>query len=118
VALVPGITGRREALCAACLRIRDKLPAGFLTLGGDFLKEHRGDIMHLVRNTVDAQQMEHPMKRVMDITGKPGAIEITFTDIHLPRTVGKAIERAYDGDLDTQFARESGIVRAYWSRAD
>ena len=97
-------TSAADALCPACQRIRDRVPAGFLFLSGDFFRKHREDIMHLIRNTVDVQQKEHPMKR--------------FTDIHLPRSVGKAIERAYDGQLDIQFAEGSGIARAYWSRDD
>ena len=65
-----------------------------------------------------AQQMEHPLKRVMRVFETEGAVEVTFTDIHLPRTVGEAIERAYDGELDIQYAEESGIARVYWSRND
>lgn len=107
-----------DALCPACQRIRDRVPAGFLSLSGDFLPEHRDEIMHLLRNTVDAQQKEHPVKRIMSIAESEHGIEVTFTDIHLPRTVGEAIQRAYDGDIDIQFARESGIARVYWSRND
>lgn len=111
-------TNAAEALCPACMRIRDRVPAGFLTLSGDFLQKHREDVMRLLRNTVDAQQKEHPIKRIMDIAEVDDGVEATFTDIHLPRTVGEAIRRAYDGVLDIQFAKESGIARAYWSRND
>lgn len=111
-------TNAADALCPACMRIRDRLPAGFLTLSGDFLQKHREDILHLLRNTVDAQQKEHPVKRIMDITDTGGEVAVSFTDIHLPRTVGEAIRRAYNGELDIQYAEESGISRAYWSRND
>lgn len=109
-------TAAADALCPACQRIRDQVPAGFLTLSGDFLQAHRDEIMHLLHNTVDAQQREHPVKRIMRTSESDHGIEVTFTDIHLPRTVGEAIERAYDGELDIQFARGSGIARVYWSR--
>jgi NMD protein affecting ribosome stability and mRNA decay len=111
-------TGAAEALCPACQRLRDRVPAGFLTLGGGFFRQHRDDIMHLVRNTVDAQQKEHPMKRLMNIEDADEGVVVTFTDIHLPHTVGKAIEQAYDGELEIRFGDESGIARAYWSRQD
>lgn len=107
-----------DALCPACQRIRDQVPAGFLTLSGDFLQAHREEIMRLLQNTVDAQQQEHPLKRIMRTAESEAGIEMTFTDIHLPRTVGEAIQRAYDGELDIQFAKESGIARVYWSRDD
>jgi NMD protein affecting ribosome stability and mRNA decay len=111
-------TNAADALCPACMRIRDRVPAGVLTLGGSFLQKHRDDIMHLLRNTVDAQQREHPVKRIMDIAEAGGEVEVTFTDTHLPRTVGEAIRRAYDGVLEIKFAEESGIARANWSRND
>jgi NMD protein affecting ribosome stability and mRNA decay len=109
---------RTEVLCPACQRIRDKVPAGFLTLEGEFFRQHRKEILNLVENTVDFQQKEHPMKRMMDVKEADDGVVVTFTDIHLPHTVGVAIERAYDGELEMQFAEESGIARAYWSRPD
>ena len=73
--------------------------------------------MHLVHNKVEEQKAQHPMKRLMGAADqKGGGIEITFTDMHLPRGVGEAIERAYEGDLEIQYTEESGIVRVYWKR--
>jgi hypothetical protein len=45
-----------------------------------------------------------------------GGITITFTDMHLPRGVGQAIERAYQGELDIQYTKEAGILRVFWQR--
>jgi len=103
--------------CPACQRIHDKVPAGFLTLSGPFLDEHRDEIMHLVHNKVEEQKAQHPMKRLMTIEDQQGGgVAFTFTDMHLPRGVGEAIERAYEGDLEIQYTEESGIVRVYWKR--
>ena len=111
-------TAAADVLCPACQRIRDQVPAGFLTLSGNFLQAHREEILHLLRNTVDAQQKEHPVKRIMRTAESEHGIEVTFTDQHLPRTVGSAIKRAYDGELNIQFAEESSITRVSWSRDD
>lgn len=109
--------GAHEHPCPACQRIRDRIPAGFLTLQGDFLPEHREEILHLVRNKVKTEEVEHPMKRIMDIEDtEDGAVVITFTDTHLPAGVGRAIRNAYEGDLDIHYTDEAGIVRAYWKR--
>ena len=115
-ALPPLSEKAAATLCPACQRIRDRVPAGFLTLSGEFLPEHHDEIMHLLRNTVAAQQMQHPLKRIMRVTETEAETEVTFTDMHMPRTVGEAIERAYKGELDIQYAEESGIARVYWSR--
>lgn len=103
--------------CPACQRIHDKVPAGFLTLSGTFFDEHRDEIMKLIHNKVEEQKAQHPMKRLMATDAQPdGGIAVTFTDTHLPRGVGEAIERAYEGDLEIQYTEESGIVRVYWKR--
>ena len=110
-------TKANEELCPACRRIREKVPAGFLTLSGGFFENHRDEIMKLVHNKVEAQKAQHPVKRIMDIEDRDdGSVVITFTDIHLPGGVGEAIEHAYKGELDIQYTREAGIVRATWMR--
>lgn len=109
--------GAAEETCPACRRIHDRVPAGFLYLSGDFFDTHRDEIMHLVRNKVDYEKAQHPMKRLMNVEEQDdGSVVITFTDVHLPRGVGDAVESAYQGDLDIHYTEEAGIVRVYWSR--
>src|SRR5690606_32709856 len=90
-------------LCPACLRIRDRVPAGILTLDGDFFQAHREEIINLMHNKVESEKSRHPMKRLMAIDFQDdGKAVVTFTDMHLPRGVGEAIARAYEGALDIQ----------------
>jgi hypothetical protein len=106
-----------KILCPACRRVRDRVPAGFLTLSGPFLAEHREEILNLIRNKVDAEKGQRPMKRLMDISDEPdGELVITFTDEHLPEGVGNALESAYEGELTIKFSDEAGIIRATWHR--
>ncbi len=102
--------------CPACQRIRDRVPAGFLNLAGDFFTAHRDEVMSLVQNTVERQKAEHPLKRIMDMSEEDGGLVITFTDMHLARSVGEEIARAYEGELDIQYPEKSGLVRVYWRR--
>ena len=107
----------KEELCPACRRIHDRVAAGYLTLSGVFFDEHRDEIMHLVDNKVEEQKAQHPMKRLMGVeVQENGDTVITFTDVHLPRGVGEAIERAYEGELDIHYTEEAGIVRVFWRR--
>src|SRR6185312_9337807 len=39
-----------EQLCPACQRIHDHFPAGYVVVKGDFLKDHRDEILHLIEN--------------------------------------------------------------------
>jgi len=106
-----------ELLCPACQRMRDNIPAGILTLKGDYFTEHRDEIMRLVNNKVDAQNKQHPMKRLMGVEQQDdGSCEISFTDMHLPRGVGEAIEHACKGELDIRYTRDADLVRVYWQR--
>ncbi|MGC1951366.1 MAG: BCAM0308 family protein [Gammaproteobacteria bacterium] len=109
-------TEANEQLCPACRRIRDRVPAGFLTLGGSFFKEHREEIVNLIHNKVDSEKRQHPMKRIMAMEDQEDKLVITFTDIHLPRGVGEAIERAYEGSLGLHYEPEASIVRVTWER--
>ena len=103
--------------CPACQRIHDKVPAGILKVAGEFFETHRDEIMRLIHNKVEEQNAQHPMKRLMTVEDqKDGSVVLTFTDMHLPRGVGEAIERAYEGDLEIQYTEGSGIVRVYWKR--
>lgn len=106
-----------EETCPACQRIEDKVPAGFLTLTGGFFQAHSDEILRLVHNKVEEQKAQHPMKRLMAIEDRGSeTVVISFTDMHLPRGVGEAIERAYEGELDIQYTNEGGILRVYWKR--
>ncbi len=107
-----------ENLCPSCQRIRDKVPAGYLTLSGNFFETHRAEIMNLVRNKEESEKAQHPMKRLMGVEDQKGSAIITFTDTHLPRGVGEAIEKAYEGTLDVHYTEESNIVRVTWMRKD
>ncbi|MGD8910553.1 MAG: BCAM0308 family protein [Chromatiales bacterium] len=106
-----------ETRCPACQRIHDRFPAGYLTLRGAFFETHREEIMHLVHNHVERQRLQHPLQRIIDTTTLDnGGVEISFTEYHLPKGVGEAVKNAYQGDLQINFAQESGHARVSWER--
>lgn len=110
-------TAADEVRCPACQRIHDRMPAGFLTLNGDFFREHREEIMHLVHHHVERQRLTHPLQRIIETTPlADGGIEISFTEYHLPKGVGEAVKNAYQGDLQIVFASEAGQARISWQR--
>ncbi len=41
---------------------------------------------------------------------------ITTTDLHLPRRIGEAFRRAYDGELTIDHEKKSYLVRVTWTR--
>ncbi len=106
----------KEHLCPADARVRDRVPASFLTLGGGFFMEHKEEIMNLVRNFETRQKAEHPMKRIMGMEDQEQGMVITFTEPHIARGIGEAIHDAYEGELDYAYQDEENMLRVYWSR--
>lgn len=106
----------QETMCPACHRIEDQVPAGFLTLSGEFLAQHREEIIGLIQNTEAREKAEHPMKRIMAFEDAAGQLQVTFTDPHLARNVGTAIAHAYGGELDYAYQKNEHQLRVTWAR--
>jgi len=107
-------TAHRD-ICPACHRSRDYYPAGFLSLKGAFLQSHRAEIMRLVHNHELYERAEHPLKRIMAVEEKEGATLVTTTDIHLARSLGDALHRAYHGELEYHYSTEQNQLRVSWT---
>lgn len=103
-------------LCPACHRIHDRLPSGYVRLEGEFLLEHRGEMLDLIRNIEAREKAAHPLKRVMDIVDEDGGVLVTTTDIHLAHGIGEALHRAYKGSLDLHYSPDEILLRVRWSR--
>jgi len=108
--------GAHEQTCPACHRIHDKFPAGHVTLKGDFLREHRDQILHLVRNHEAKEKAEHPLERIMAIEDTADGVLVTTTDTHLARDIAEALYHAYKGELEFHYNKEENLLRATWNR--
>lgn len=108
--------GSHRELCQACQRVRDKFPAGVVTLRGGFVSEHKDEILNLARNLEQGEKEEHPLHRIMKIEARSAAIHIETTDIHLPRRIGEALRRAYKGELALRYGQDGCFVRVNWNR--
>lgn len=105
-----------EVLCQACHRINDRYPAGVVTLSGAVVAQKKAELIRLARHQEQAEKSEHPFNRIIDIEEGPDRIVINTTDIHLPRRIGEAIERAFHGALDMHFDQGGYFVRVDWRR--
>jgi NMD protein affecting ribosome stability and mRNA decay len=104
-------------LCPACQRIADDYPAGYVTLEGSFLDEHRDEILGIALNVESREKTEHALKRIIAIeSGANGGLVITTTDPQLARAIGEAIHAAYAGDLSYAYAKNEDLLRVTWRR--
>ena len=108
--------GAKQATCPACMRMHEKLPAGFLTLEGEFLAAHRDEIVSLLRHEADHERSEHPMNRIIGFESDGARTVVTTTDIHLPQRMGTALRHAFQGALSVEYADSDYTVRAHWQR--
>lgn len=104
------------ALCPACHRIRDRLPAGYVGLGGKFFREHREQILQLVRHREAREKAARPLVRIIAIKDTSEGVLVTTTDTHLARDIAEALYSAYKGELDYRYNKEENLLRAAWSR--
>jgi NMD protein affecting ribosome stability and mRNA decay len=102
--------------CPACHRVHDNYPAGFVTLAGPFFDGHCEEIRRLIQHHAEHERTEHPLKRIIAIENKDGAMLVTTTDTHLARGIGEAVRHAYQGELKVDHTPGENLVRVYWQR--
>ncbi len=108
--------GAHASRCPACQRVRDRFPAGFVTLKGGFFRAHRGEILARVISCEKGEIAEHPLERIMAIERERGGTLVTTTDIHLARRIGDALHDAFKGRLQYRYNREENLLRVSWTR--
>jgi NMD protein affecting ribosome stability and mRNA decay len=105
-----------ELLCPACQRIQDEFPAGYVTIKGAFLAEHKDEIVSLIHSHEKKEKAERPLHRIMAIDEKRDGLEVTTTDSHLARGIAEALHGAYKGELKLRYSRDENLLRAVWKR--
>ena len=103
-----------QAICQACQRIRDNYPAGIVTMSGDFIRKHRQEVVNLARNHEWEERTRHPLHRIISIEEHPDTVVVATTDIHLPKRIGRALQRAGKGRLALHYDPETCFVRVNW----
>jgi NMD protein affecting ribosome stability and mRNA decay len=107
-----------SVLCPACARIRDEIPAAYLTLRGDYVAAHRDELLHLAYHHEQRERAEHPLKRIIAEEQLDDGIRLAFSEAHLARDIGEALHKAYKGELDYHYTDEDIMLRVNWRRDD
>jgi NMD protein affecting ribosome stability and mRNA decay len=108
--------GAHKAVCPACMRIADRFPAGRIEIGGAFFKEHREEILRLVRNVEAQEKQERPLERIMAIAEDGEHTIVTTTGIHVARRIGESLSSSYQGEFDFRYGDGEDSIRVTWSR--
>lgn len=103
-------------LCPACRRTRDRLPAGYVSLAGDYFRAHRDEVLARVRNCESAERSEHPLERIMAVQADGAGAVVTTTDAHLARRIGEALRKSFKGEIEFHYNRADNLLRVEWRR--
>ena len=106
--------GAATAECSACHRIRDRQPAGFVTLAGIRTANEREALAHLVANVEKHEKAEHPLHRIIAIEQDADEMRVTTTDTHLPHRIGASVRHARQGTLSIDYGHDEYAVRVRW----
>lgn len=108
-----------KVVCPACLKIRDNFPGGIVTLAGGYVLPHKRDILKLVKNEEDRARGFNPLERVMAIkeNGR-GSVIITTTNEKLAQRLGRAIKKAFHGEVSYRWSHDNKLVRVDWEREE
>ncbi|AEB08016.1 BCAM0308 family protein [Desulfobacca acetoxidans] len=103
--------------CPGCQKVQDHYYEGVLTLEGAFLAEHKDEILMLLNREAERVATKSPLDRVIQIIPEDGdRLIVETTTEKLAQRLGKAVYRAYKGDLDFRWSHMNKFVRVYWSR--
>lgn len=102
--------------CPACSRIHDDMPAGWVTIEGEFASAHADELMELARNLEAREKAAHPLQRIMTVKRDGPRTVLTTTGLHLARGIGDAFHRAYKGELNVHYSPDEYRVRVNWRR--
>jgi hypothetical protein len=106
-----------KVVCPACLKIRDNFPGGIVTLSGDYVLPHKMELMKLVKNEEDRARGFNPLERVMTVKENGhGSVIITTTNEKLAQRLGRAIKKAFHGDVKYHWSHDNKLVRVDWVR--
>ena len=108
--------GAHKHLCPACQRVHDKAPAGVVNITGDFFSQHKEEIISLLHNLEAKEKSRHPLQRIINISMQEQGLIVSLADFHLTKGVIDALQHAYQGKSDLNFAENDGVIRGSWQR--
>ena len=100
--------------CPACRRLADGDPAAILHLEGNFSRGHGSALIANARTVEAWQAQATPQERIMSIERRRGEIVIKTTGLRIAYGLGRALLRAFGGELHVEHAEASGPLRLSW----
>jgi NMD protein affecting ribosome stability and mRNA decay len=108
----------RHTLCPGCWRIARRIYEGDVLLRSPLLVEHKADVLNLIYNEEERARADNPLSRLAYIDDRGDEISILTTTEFLAERIGKAFQKAYDGELSIQHLPRERFCRVRWIREE
>lgn len=105
-----------ETMCPACQKIHDRQPGGIVTLTGRFVEAHQTEIVNLINHENRSAMQTNPLERIMDIERSSTGMTVYTTNEKLAQKIGRAVHKAYSGDVEYKWSEDTRLARVYWHR--
>ncbi len=108
----------RKHKCPACRKIEDHFVMGIVSISpkSDFVEKHKSEIVNLIRNEEKREFFRNPLDRIISLKENGSELTVETTSENLAIAIGKALRRAYHGEVKFGFSRENKQVKVYWKR--
>lgn len=108
--------GVAKRKCPACRKIADGFIAGLVTLRGRFLRDHREEILNLIRNEEKRARGFNPLARIIHLRENEDGFEVSTTAEKLAQRIGREVHKACSGTLEYKWSEDSKLLRVNWVR--
>jgi hypothetical protein len=107
-----------KIICPACHKMRDNFPGGIITLKGGFVLPHKTALMKLIKNEEERARGLNPLERVMSVRENGyGSLVILTTNEKLAQRIGRALKKAFHGEVAYHWSHDNKLARVDWERA-
>lgn len=107
----------RKVICPACRKARDRFPGGIVTLSGEFLKDHKDEILRRIRNEEGRAKKVNPLERIIAVNDGGETLELQTTTERFAQRIGREINRAFKGKVQYRWSTDNKFVRVNWRRS-
>ncbi|HEU5360024.1 MAG TPA: BCAM0308 family protein [Candidatus Deferrimicrobiaceae bacterium] len=109
-----GGIARRQ--CPACRKIADGFVGGVVTLRGGFAREHREEILNLIRNEEQRAMGFNPLARIVQLKEDESGFEVLTTVEKLAQRIGRVVQKTFSGMVEYKWSEDSKLLRVNWVR--
>ena len=93
----------KSVTCPTCRKVNDRYSEGILTLSGDFFKEHRDEVVNLLKKEAERVGKRSVPDRIITMTEEAtDRLVVETTTEKLAQHLGRAVYKSYKGELTLQ----------------